>query len=163
MTRALARFSVRDLSAVVAVGGAGFVSVLTTFTPWRERGFPPSFEFSTGWEQYQQSGLAIHIGEDREHLVLTGWATLLAGVVLIALAVVLVSTVNGALVSAPAGLPYPRWVIVVAKVFGSAALLLLGLTTWFLFLGRIEIWLRLAFAWWTALVGLFVLALREWP
>jgi hypothetical protein len=159
MTRASARFSVRDLCAFVAVGGAGVVSVLTTFTPWRQVGFPPSFEFPTGWEYYKDSGLAFHVGEDNEHLVLTGWATLLAGVLLIAVAVLLVSTVNGAIDSATSGLPYRRWVIVVGRLVGWAALLLLGFTTWLLFLGDIGIWFRLALAWWTALIGLLVLAL----
>jgi hypothetical protein len=159
MIRASARFSVRDLCAFVAVVGAGVVSVLTTFTPWREGGFPPSYEFPTGWQHYKDSGLAFHVGEDSEHLVLTGWATLLAGAVLIVLAVLLVSTVNGAIDSATSGLPYPRWVIVVGRLVGWTALLLLGFTTWLLFLGGIGIWFRLAVAWWTALIGLLVLAL----
>jgi len=159
MNRVSARFSVRDLCAFVAVGGAGVVSVLTTFTPWREGGFPPSFEFPTGWQRYKDSGLAFHVGEEGEHLVLTGWATLLAGVLLIVLAVVLISAANGEIAGTASGLPYRRWVIVVGRLVGTAALLLLGVTTSLLFLGSIGIWFRLAVAWWTALIGLLVLAL----
>jgi hypothetical protein len=76
--------------AVVAVGGAGVVSILTTFTRWEAYR-----EGRTGWQLFINVGETLDVESNTYNgSAFTGWATLLAGVFLIALAVLRLFTID---------------------------------------------------------------------
>lgn len=134
------RASARDLSGIVVIGGVGVASLTTTFLEWH-RGWVETADGSvrgrwTGWELRTDFGSTFSWETSSgSYTGFTGWATILAGALLIGLAILLASTIDRGASAGGFELPYPRWVVITARSLSVITLLFMAVTAFPLLTG----------------------------